>query len=61
MAFSGVRQRCGRSLLTAWLGRSRSDKAMVACGGALMAGQKRKAEIGDGGDNGDGERKRREI
>jgi hypothetical protein len=34
---------------------------MVACGGALMAGQKRKAEIGDGGDNGDGERKRRKI
>jgi len=42
MTFSGVRQRCGSSLLMAWLGCSRSDEAMVACGGALMDGQKRK-------------------
>jgi len=47
MAFSGVRQRCGSSLLTAWLGRSRSDEATVARGGALMDGQKHKAESGD--------------
>jgi len=49
MAFSSVRQRCGSSLLKAWLGRSRSDEAMVACGGALMDGQKRRAKIGGGG------------
>jgi hypothetical protein len=30
MAFFGVRQRCSSSLLTAWLGCSRSSEAMVA-------------------------------